>query len=114
MIAGMSTAGGRKSSPGKIGAAEMAAGAGLFGGMGLGQIAAGYYGYEAARKIATGGVERQHARVSALNAGMTPEEMKAAERASVAATRYAPTMSASEIMELVQDIRSSVQEEKDL
>ncbi len=114
MIAGMSSAGGRKSAPGKIGAAEMAASAGLFGGMGLGQIAAGYYGYEAARKIATGGVERQHARVSALNAGMTPEELRVAERASVAATRYAPTMSASEIMELVQDIRSSVQEEKDL
>lgn len=116
MIAGMSASGGKgapKALP-SVTAAEVAASGGLLGGLSLGQVAAGYYGYSAGRKIVEGGVNRQSSRIAAMNAGMSPTELRTAEAAAIAATRYAPTMSASEIMELIQDIRSSVQEEKDI
>ena len=116
MIAGMSAAGTKRAPkmPPSVTAAEVAASGGLLGGLSIGQVAAGYYGYTAGRKFVEGGVNRQSTRIAAMNAGMSPTELKTAEAAAIAATKYAPTMSASDIMELIQDIRSSVQEEKDI
>jgi hypothetical protein len=118
MVAGMSAAGARRALAGakasSIGAAEYAAGAGLLGRISLPGVTAGYAAYQVGSKVAAGGAEYQHQRVAALNAGMSPSELKQAEAAAIAAQRHAPTMTVSEIMALLQDVRSSVQDQADV
>ena len=55
------------------------------------------------------GADRQHARVSALNAGIPVEEVERMEKAAIAARGGAPLMSTSQIMELHKEARSAVQ-----
>ncbi len=55
------------------------------------------------------GAERQHVRVTMQNAGMGADEIGRAETAAIAASRGAPNLSVSEIMELHKEARSAVQ-----
>ena len=55
------------------------------------------------------GAERQHVRVGMMNAGMRPDEIARSEAASLAASRGAPNMSVTEIMELHKEARSAAQ-----
>ena len=78
-------------------------------GGGLLPMAGAYGAYEAASAVVHAGVERQHALVGAENAGISPADLKRAEAASIAATKGAPNLSATEILTLFKEARSAVQ-----
>lgn len=64
---------------------------------------------EAGKQAVEAGAERQHVRVKAMNAGIGPEERAEMERAAVSASKNAPNLTVSEIMDLHKEARSAVQ-----
>jgi hypothetical protein len=65
--------------------------------------------YDAGKRAIEAGAERQHVRVKAMNAGIGPDERAAMERAAVTASKNAPNLTVSEIMDLHKEARSAVQ-----
>ena len=64
---------------------------------------------ETISKTIEAGAERQHVKVGMQNAGMKPDEIGRMEGVATEASKGAPNMSISEIMELGKEARSSVQ-----
>lgn len=63
----------------------------------------------AGKETLSAGAERQHTRVKAMNAGIGTEERARIEASAISASRNAPNLTVSEIMELHKEARSAVQ-----
>ncbi len=83
-------------------------------GGGLLPMAGAYGAYEGASHLIHAGIERQHVRVGAQNAGIGTDELKRAEAAAIAAAKGAPNLSATQILELYKEGRSAVQDPREM